>query len=224
MVLFATIIALLAGTAYFKLRNGSSRSIFYSFLDSVMFIPYTLRIGPFAAHDNGIERTCIDAMKSTGLNDFDDSGKFSFMKLYAMSHDFGYVRSKCLYSPMGFLVQKFSQRRRMEIRLLMVDYFKRHPSVETTTFSRPPIIITGFTRTGTTFLHELLSIHPETRAHNTWEQVKENRYNNCFVYKRVLFYHEFLNEALGKRIVKPDHCYLCLFHFFTDESGSNNRR
>mmetsp|Transcript_15522 Transcript_15522/g.17873 ORF Transcript_15522/g.17873 Transcript_15522/m.17873 type:complete len:453 (+) Transcript_15522:171-1529(+) len=171
MVLFATTIALLAGTVYVKLRSGSAKSIFYSFLDSVMFIPYTLRIGPFAAHDNGIERTCIDAMKRTGLNDFDDSGKFSFMKPYAMSHDFGYVRSKCFYSPMGFLVQKLSQQKRMEIRLLMVDYFKRHPSVETTTFSRPPTLITGFTRTGTTYLHELLSIHPETRAHNTWEQM-----------------------------------------------------
>ena len=36
---------------------------------------------------------------------------------------------------------------------------------------RGPVFVVGFTRTGTTFLHELLGLHPAVRSHRSWEQM-----------------------------------------------------
>lgn len=36
---------------------------------------------------------------------------------------------------------------------------------------RRPIFVIGFPRTGTTFLHELLGLHPSVRMHYTWQQM-----------------------------------------------------
>jgi hypothetical protein len=35
---------------------------------------------------------------------------------------------------------------------------------------KSPIFIIGFPRTGTTFLHELLGLHPKVRMHYSWQQ------------------------------------------------------
>ena len=37
---------------------------------------------------------------------------------------------------------------------------------------KAPVFVIGFTRTGTTFLHELLSLHKSVRSHHTWEQMQ----------------------------------------------------
>jgi hypothetical protein len=59
----------------------------------------------------------------------------------------------------------------MEVRLSMVDYIKQHPKVKDVKFDQSPIYVIGFPRTGTTFLHELLGLHPVVRQHYTWEQI-----------------------------------------------------
>jgi hypothetical protein len=54
----------------------------------------------------------------------------------------------------------------------MVDYFKKHPNIlkiESNSI-KSPIFIIGFPRTGTTFLHELLGLHPKVRMHYSWQQ------------------------------------------------------
>ena len=52
-----------------------------------------------------------------------------------------------------------------------VQYLRRHPGVLQMKV-RGPVFVVGFTRTGTTFLHELLGLHPAVRSHVTWEQVR----------------------------------------------------
>jgi hypothetical protein len=47
---------------------------------------------------------------------------------------------------------------------------KAHPSVAKQPLLNAPVFIIGFPRTGTTFLHELLGLHPDVRMHYTWEQ------------------------------------------------------
>jgi len=60
----------------------------------------------------------------------------------------------------------------METRLRFVDFITRHPQVEQTSLGgSEPIFVIGFPRTGTTFLHELLGLHPRVRMHYTWEQI-----------------------------------------------------
>ena len=57
------------------------------------------------------------------------------------------------------------------MRLELVDYLKKHPKVEKIAVKNPVFVI-GFPRTGTTFLHEILGLHPDVRMHYTWEQIE----------------------------------------------------
>jgi len=53
-------------------------------------------------------------------------------------------------------------------RLRVVDFAKRHPELAEVDIERP-VIITGFFRTGTTFLHNVLAADPNNRVAKAWE-------------------------------------------------------
>jgi len=53
-------------------------------------------------------------------------------------------------------------------RLRIVDFAKRHPELDEVDIERP-VIITGFFRTGTTFLHNVLAADPNNRVAHAWE-------------------------------------------------------
>jgi len=53
-------------------------------------------------------------------------------------------------------------------RLRVVDFAKRHPELDAVDIERP-VVITGFFRTGTTFLHNVLAADPNNRVAQAWE-------------------------------------------------------
>jgi hypothetical protein len=53
-------------------------------------------------------------------------------------------------------------------KLRVVDFAKRHPELDEIDIERP-IVITGFFRTGTTFLHNVLAADPNNRVAKAWE-------------------------------------------------------
>ena len=53
-------------------------------------------------------------------------------------------------------------------RLRVIDFAKRHPELEEVDIERP-VVITGFFRTGTTFLHNVLAADPNNRVAQAWE-------------------------------------------------------
>ncbi|MBT8467335.1 MAG: sulfotransferase [Deltaproteobacteria bacterium] len=53
-------------------------------------------------------------------------------------------------------------------RLRVVDFAKRHPELDEVDIERP-VVITGFFRTGTTFLHNVLAADPNNRVAKAWE-------------------------------------------------------
>jgi hypothetical protein len=53
-------------------------------------------------------------------------------------------------------------------RLRVVDFAKRHPELDDVDIERP-VVITGFFRTGTTFLHNVLAADPNNRVAQAWE-------------------------------------------------------
>jgi hypothetical protein len=60
--------------------------------------------------------------------------------------------------------------RNLELRLRVLDEIRRHPEIEAVHL--PPIVrIMGFPRSGTTFLHNVMSLHPKARALLRWELV-----------------------------------------------------
>ena len=69
---------------------------------------------------------------------------------------------------LGRVLQRAALERSLENRLKFIDYQKKCPEV----FSReliPPIIVTGFPRSGTTFLHRLLAQDDRNRGLYFWE-------------------------------------------------------
>src|SRR6516162_5423890 len=56
-------------------------------------------------------------------------------------------------------------------RLLFTDLLRRHPEIDDIQL-RPPIVIAGLPRTGTTHLHNLLAAAPTFRTMPYWESVE----------------------------------------------------
>ena len=100
----------------------------------------------------------------------DDSDQGGFIARYCVARQLGLQRSKAKYSPSGYVLALNTLQRRMEDRLKLVDYLNKHPEVRDVEI-KPPIFAVGFPRTGTTFLHELLGLHPDVKMHYTWEQM-----------------------------------------------------
>ena len=129
----------------------------------------------------------ILAIKSTGLSEFstantkqltnndnddnnNDDDKAGFIERYTVARQLGLKRSNAEYSPTGYVLALNTLQRRMEDRLRLVEYLNNHPEVSSIEM-KPPVFAVGFPRTGTTFLHELLGLHPNVRMHYTWEQM-----------------------------------------------------
>lgn len=92
-----------------------------------------------------------------------------FIRRYQPLLSQGIEASKAQLSPTGQMVVASTTQKRIETRLLLVNYLKKHPEIHKIEVRRP-VFVVGFTRTGTTFLHELLGLHPEVCMHYTWEQ------------------------------------------------------
>lgn len=95
--------------------------------------------------------------------------------LHSLSHNYdlilqGIIKSGVALSPFGYFFINESLKQKMQQRLGLVNFIANHPHIESISV-RKPVIITGLTRTGTTFLHELLHLHPDGRSHVLWEQL-----------------------------------------------------
>jgi len=157
----------LLNTAYRKARSGPKPWV-ACLLDSLLYV-FSLGLCSGGA---GFAYTAADAFKdamaSTGLRDAAGDG---FLKMYETCRVAGNAKLSARTSPLGAIIQKRTLRKRMETRLKLVDYMTRHPTVGKTVFPQAPIFVIGFPRTGTTFLHELLGLHPDVRMHYSWEQM-----------------------------------------------------
>lgn len=102
------------------------------------------------------------ASKDTGLSDFGDDWFRGPLEAYAKSLD-GVQLSEWGHAFLTRLVTKDLSR-----RLQIIDCLKQNPEIEDTPI--PPIVyITGHERSGTTLLHNLLSLHGQARFLSRWE-------------------------------------------------------
>mmetsp|Transcript_22397 Transcript_22397/g.27365 ORF Transcript_22397/g.27365 Transcript_22397/m.27365 type:complete len:501 (-) Transcript_22397:104-1606(-) len=159
------------GTIFRKHLCGPVKSWLNCFLDALFYIPCNLKLGIYRTPCD-IDTAIKDAMAKTGLSDFDDDGSHSFANKYRLSRNIGMQQlHKAHHSPFGFIVEKIVLSKRMELRLQLVDYLKKHPSIKDVKFAKAPISVIGYPRTGTTYLHDLLGLDPKTRSHLVWEQL-----------------------------------------------------
>lgn len=130
-------------------------------------------IGPWAYTEHTkvkgrTEKQVRAVMKRFGLSDF--GGEIDDMAKQYDTATLGIARSGVEISPGGYLALQVSMDARIECRLKLVDYIKRHPQISQIPVRRP-IFVIGFPRTGTTYMHELLGLHPEGSSHLWWEQM-----------------------------------------------------
>lgn len=184
MTLLACIVGFITLEFLYRKAKSGNKPTGALIIDSFLDIFRIMGVGPYAmGRDIG---TClIEASKSTGLSDFGNTELTT--KLYETTRKVAMTKSNAQYSPVGHILTQRMIIKRMEIRARMLDYIKQHPQVNDVKFDRPPVFVIGFPRTGTTFLHELLGLHPAVRQHYTWEQV-----NNIFCYLERLSHATYL--------------------------------
>jgi len=106
------------------------------------------------------------SMKKSKLNDFGGAGK-DFIQMYnsileSPSH------KKQAFHNLGYVGANIELNMTLARRLTFVQYIKENPSILDIPV-RAPVFVMGLPRTGTTFLHRLLSLDPKVRAPTTWE-------------------------------------------------------
>jgi hypothetical protein len=104
------------------------------------------------------------ATKKTKLNDF---GGTEFIDAYTLIMTSPEQMSE-KYTNLGYITAKIELGMGWVRRLKQIKYLTDHPDVRNVPV-REPVFVMGLPRTGTTFIHRLLSLDPAVRAPITWE-------------------------------------------------------
>lgn len=106
------------------------------------------------------------ATADTGLDDFGPPDYRERLDAYlAALRDIGGLHAAGVVNFYGQLLQLLKNR------LLFTDLLSRHPEIDDIEL-RPPVVIAGLPRTGTTHLHNLLAAPPTFRTMPYWESVE----------------------------------------------------
>ena len=108
------------------------------------------------------ERAMRLARLVTGLDDFGDDGFGGRLEAAVQG-----VNEADLNTT-GLLGTRYVLNWHLTNRLRVIDYAKKHPELHEVDIERP-VVITGFFRTGTTFLHNVLAADPNNRIAKAWE-------------------------------------------------------
>mmetsp|Transcript_4650 Transcript_4650/g.4682 ORF Transcript_4650/g.4682 Transcript_4650/m.4682 type:complete len:474 (+) Transcript_4650:185-1606(+) len=125
------------------------------------------KIGPYSRGEKmirDINESLTYATKKSGLSDFGGTGFIDAYNKIMKSE----VQLNEKYTNLGYIAAKIELGMGWVRRLKLVDYIKKNPDVLQVPV-RSPVFVMGLPRTGTTFLHRLLSLDPAVRAPITWE-------------------------------------------------------
>ncbi len=103
------------------------------------------------------------AERRTDLQDWGDARFYDYLSvlLNSVTHE-GMLTFFGRFAIKQFLVENLGTR------LRVIEVLKRFPEIQIQKIQRP-IFITGWYRSGTTYLHNLLASHPDMRAPQFWE-------------------------------------------------------
>lgn len=130
-----------------------------------VFLPFRLfRIGLFKSPFT-LESTIAQAKEKTGLADL---GDLAFMDVYKNIMEQSHAQKRQHNSNLGVLIASGELTNTWIRRLKMIQYLKDVPDVLNVNVPSP-VFILGLPRSGTTYIHRLLSLDPHTRAPLLWE-------------------------------------------------------
>lgn len=124
-------------------------------------------MGPFSRGEGmirDIHQSLRYATKKTKLTDF---GGSDFIEAYSLIMTSPEQMNE-IYTNLGYITAKIELGMGWVRRLKHVKYLADHPDVKSVPV-REPVFVMGLPRTGTTFIHRLLSLDPAVRAPITWE-------------------------------------------------------
>jgi hypothetical protein len=213
--IFAVLIAIVVGVVYLVHRHKQKypeKSYVIALLNTI-FIPLRLlHLGPFSMGKVTLEKSMEIAMKDSGLTDF---GDLSFVESYKKMSELPVFKTLKL-SNLGFMMAAGEFQMNLRRRLELVNFLKKHPEVEKVPI-KEPLLIFGLGRSGTTFVHRLLSLDPKARSPLLWELIlptptvedahKPNdvqSYNKDKMEADRFKRHEFIKGRLASRNVMGD--------------------
>jgi hypothetical protein len=121
------------------------------------------KTAPMTTEALALEQLADQAIQATGLADFgDDSWREGAERLISDLND------RAALSEIGGAIAGSDVVEYLTNRLRVIDWVKRHPSI-TEADVRPPIVVLGQPRTGTTILFDVLAQDPANRVPLTWE-------------------------------------------------------
>ena len=108
------------------------------------------------------ERAMKMAERTTGLSDWGEGGFHQRLKetVDGLNH--------ANLNTTGLFGARYVLNWHLGNKLRIIDFAKRHPELDDVDIEKP-IVITGFFRTGTTFLHNVLAADPNNRVAKAWE-------------------------------------------------------
>jgi hypothetical protein len=165
LLLLAPLIFIVLNTVIRKIAEPHKTWLIH-LSNAVLVVPMMLRLGPFKKPLD-INLACKEASKKMKLTDFGPPGELQFVENYATLLNSAILKTQT-YNPLGFFLAKKELVDTMKARLKRREFLLKHPEVLDIGVSRP-IFVIGLPRTGTTFLHRLLSLNPAYRAPLTWE-------------------------------------------------------
>jgi putative membrane protein len=168
------------------------------------------------------EESILDAARSqTRLENFGDPPLLEPLRLLLKS-----ANTEARLNLMGRLATRHDTIRLLSNRLRMEEDRKNNPGIAQEVIRRP-IIITGLPRTGTTLLHNLLTLDPAHRVPLTWETMypspppeaatysKDSRI--AIVNSQILWFHRLVkgfNRIHPVGALLPEECLLIFSHSF----------
>ncbi|RYH32602.1 sulfotransferase [archaeon] len=123
-------------------------------------------IGPYKYGEITIEKVMKLVSRETKLNDF---GDLAFVERYRFVNTLPSFKEHQLTN-LGYIMAITELRMMISRRLKLVDYLKNNPVVLQIS-AADPVFVFGLGRSGTTFLHRLLSLDPTVRSPKLWELV-----------------------------------------------------
>ncbi|MBN2552250.1 MAG: sulfotransferase, partial [Spirochaetales bacterium] len=113
------------------------------------------------------------ASRLEGLDDFGDPSFRPGLRALVAA-----IESEAGLTPVGRWITRKRLLGTLRNRLRAEKLFRDHPEILDLQI-RPPIVITGMQRTGTTLLHRLLAADPDTRTVLSWEALNPAPYLNA---------------------------------------------
>jgi hypothetical protein len=164
LALLLSPIVIVAIATYYRKSKYPEKSLYNCFLNVALTPLRMLKIGPYNVGKITLEKAMKHAMRKTKLSDFGDT---SFVNNYAVLTE-SPAHQKLKLTNLGFIMYDIEMTQTMGRRLAMLQYLKDAPEILKIPV-RSPVFVLGLPRTGTTFLHRLLSLDPAVRAPLLWE-------------------------------------------------------